>query len=72
MTAAKHTPGLSLDDAAKRLVSLRKLARMERKELGKVSAETSFKIGEAIAAAQAVFVVDDARAAIAKAMGEGA
>ena len=67
--SAQHTPGLTVDEAAKRLVSLRKLARLERKELGRISASTARKISEAIAAAEAVCVVDDARAAIAKAEG---
>lgn len=65
-----HTPGRSLDAAAKRLVNLRRLARLERKELGAVSARTRSLIVEALAAAEAVCVVDDARAAIAAAKGE--
>ena len=67
---SKHTPGLTLDEAAKRLVSLRKLARLERKELGRISARTARKINESIAAAEAVCVVDDARAAIRAATGQ--
>lgn len=67
--SAQHTPGQSLDGAAKRLVGLRRLARLERKELGTVSAGTLRRIAEAIAAAEAVCVVDDARAAIAAATG---
>lgn len=65
----KHTPGHTFDEAAKRLLSLRKLARLERKELGLVSADTMDKINEALAAAEAVCVVDDARAAILGATG---
>ena len=66
---SKHTPGRTLDEAANRLVNLRRIARLERKEFGAVSRSTQRRISEAIAAAEAVCVVDDARAAIAKAEG---
>ena len=60
MSTTKHTPGRTIDEAAKRLVNLRRLARLERKEFGSVSAFTLNRISEAIASAEAVCVVDEA------------
>ena len=70
--SGQHTPGRTIDEAAKRLVALRRLARLEQKELGGVTAQTRRKISEAVAGAEAVCVVDDARAAIAAATQGGA
>lgn len=61
------TPGRTLDETANRLVNLRKLARLERKEFGVVSAGVQRKIAEALAAAEAVCIVDDARTASSQA-----
>lgn len=58
----KQTPGKSLDEAAARLLSLRRLGRLERKEFGEVSDRTRRLIGEALASAEAVCVVEDAKA----------
>lgn len=62
----KQTPGLTLDAAAKRLRTLRRLAHLERKELGAVSPRTLRAIESAIAAAEAVCIVDDARSPVTK------
>lgn len=64
-----HAPGHTLDHAARRLVALRKLARLERREFGSVRASTQRAIVEACAHAEAVCVVDEARTAIARATG---
>ena len=60
--STQHTPGQSLDAVGERLVRLSRLARLERKEFGGVSTRTQRLIVEALAAAKAVCVVDDARA----------
>lgn len=54
-----HTPGQSFDDVGRRLIALQKLARLEKKEFGAISARTAQRIREAIAEGQAVIVVDD-------------
>jgi hypothetical protein len=56
-----HTPGQTMADAAEKLLTLRRIARMERKAFGAVSTGTQAKIAAAIAAAEAVCIVDDAR-----------
>lgn len=55
-----HTLGRTIDSAARRLVNLRRLARLERQEIGAVSFGTLQRIAEARFAVEAVCVVDDA------------
>lgn len=63
------TPAQSIDAAARRLVDLRRLARLERKELGAVSVRTRLAIAEACAAAEAACAVDDAKRAVGSSTG---
>lgn len=56
-----HFP--SIKEAGRQLVSLRRLGRLEKKVHGFVSARTQQMISEALAAAEALLVVEDARAA---------
>jgi hypothetical protein len=65
--SGQHTPGRTIEAAAKRLLTLRRLARIEQKEFGAVSDGTRSKIVSALAAAEAVCIVDDARSASGKA-----
>jgi hypothetical protein len=57
--SAQHTPGKSFDDVGRRLISLQKLARLEKKEFGGISERTTRCIRDAIAEGQAVIIVDD-------------
>jgi hypothetical protein len=61
--SGQHTPGQTIEAAAKRLLTLRGLARLEQHEFGAVSSRTLRAIESAIAAAEAVCIVDDARSA---------
>jgi hypothetical protein len=69
--SAQHTPGREGHAIADHLVALRKAARAERKVHGRVLPATERRIQDAMAAALAYLVCDDARerAAIAKATG---
>lgn len=56
---ATNVPGKSLDAIARRLMDLRKLARLERKELGAVSVRTRSLIREELALAEAACAIHD-------------
>lgn len=57
--SSQHTPGRTVDDCAKRLIDLRRLARLERKEFGSASVRTQRLIVEAIAQTEVVVAIED-------------
>jgi hypothetical protein len=72
--SAQHTPGRTFDQIGRDLTGVRKLARLEKKELGGVTPKTAARARALLLESEAVCAIDDAitagqLAAIAKATG---
>ena len=77
--SAQHTPGRTLDQIGRDLTAIRKLARLEKKDLGGITPRTARRWREFLAEADAICAIEYAidprtvsektRAAIANAQG---
>lgn len=75
--SAQHTPGRTFDQIGRDLTEVRKLARLEKKQLGGVTPKTTARAKALFLESEALCAIDDAitagqLAAIAKATGSAA